>query len=162
MHAMNATASQPVDPASVLLAEQALFQGLSPAELAELGAAVHSREILPGRCIYRAGEASDGLYLVVAGTLEVVKREESEEGGMVEERVLGRLGPGDLFGEGALLGSRQHTAEVRALEPTRFLVIPRPVLDDFFERHPSRRLRLRTLSVTRRLANVSAAFVDKG
>lgn len=151
-------AASPNDPTpSGLLADLALFQGLPDAEMAEMAAGVRRSELAVGRCAYRAGEAAEALYLVVEGRLEIFKQEVDEDGN-VEERRVGAVGPGDLFGEAAILADRAHSSEVRAIEPSRLLIIPRRTLDAFFQRHPSRRLRLRTLSVTRRLASVSAAF----
>ena len=146
-----------VEPAAAghrdALAALPLFEGLDAAELNEVAAAARSRTLAPGRCAYRRGEEAEGLYLVLAGRLEVVRIDDA--GG---ERRLGELSPGDVFGEGALLEARSHTAEVRAAEPSEVLAVPRAALDRVFARHPARRLRLRTLSVTRRLAKVSAAL----
>ena len=135
------------------LAALPVFSDLDEAERSEIAAASRSRAVAAGRCTYRRGEEAEALYVVLAGRMEVVKMDAA--GG---ERRLGELGPGDLFGEAGLLEDRPHTSEVRAAEPSEVLLVPRPVLDRLFERHPARRLRLRTLSVTRRLAKVSAAF----
>lgn len=154
---MSASAPVPSPSPRSLLAEQVLFRGLPEAEMAQLWDTVRHREVAPGRCVYRAGESAEALYLVVEGSLEVVKRETGESG-LADEQVIGWVTVGDLFGETALLAGRRHTSEVRATEPSVLVEVPRRTLDALFERHPSRRLRLRTLSVTRRLASVSAAF----
>lgn len=135
------------------LAELPLFQGLKDEELTEVATWSTTRTLAPGRCAYRRGEEAQGLYVVLEGELEVV-RPDGETG----ERILGQVGPGDIFGEAALLDDRPHRAEVRAVRESDVAVLPKELLDTFFEQHPSRRLRLRTLAVTRRLAKVSGAF----
>lgn len=135
------------------LGELPLFQGLRDAELRQIADAVGARSVAAGRCVYRAGEDAAALYVVLSGRLRVVKLDSS--GAEVEGP---EIAAGDVFGEGALLDHRTHSSEVRALEAAEVLVLPRALLDEFFEQHPSRRLRLRTLAVTRRLAKVTAAF----
>lgn len=135
--------------ARTTLARLDLFQGLPAAELDALAAAARQRQVAAGRLVYRRGEEYQGLYVVVSGAVETVV-----EGGSAQ------LGPGALFGEAALLADGPHVADVRAVEDAALLFLPRRPLDDLFATHPARRLRLRTLSVTRRLSNVSAAFVD--
>jgi CRP-like cAMP-binding protein len=137
------------------LAELPLFQGLQESELRQIASGVRNRSIAPGRCAYRRGEEAAALYLVLSGRLRAVKIEPSGE-----EVEGAEVTAGDVFGEGALLDHRAHSSEVRAVEASEVLVLPSALLDDFFEHHPSRRLRLRTLAVTRRLAKVSAAFTD--
>jgi CRP-like cAMP-binding protein len=141
------------EDAKTALAALPLFADLDDRELEDVAAASRGRAIAAGRCAYRRGEEAEALYLLLAGRMEVVRVD-----GAGSEVRLGTLGPGDLFGDAALLEDRAHTSEVRAAEPSEVLMVPRRVLDALFERHPARRLRLRTLSVTRRLARVSAAF----
>jgi CRP-like cAMP-binding protein len=58
------------------------------------------------------------LYIIVKGAVEVVR----EEGH--GEAVLARLGPGEYFGEMALLARTTRNATVRALETTDLLSLP--------------------------------------
>lgn len=133
-----------------VLAELDLLSDLPEAELDALAAATRSRRVAPGRLVVRRGEELQALYVVVTGEVEVALDSERRA----------RIGPGALFGETALLADTPHAADVKALEETTLLELPRQVLSELFARHPARRLRLRTLSVTRRLSNVSAAFAD--
>ena len=135
------------------LAELPLFQGLHESEMSEVATWSITRSLAPGRCVYRRGETAQGLYLLLDGELEVVRLEDD-----TRERTLASIGPGEVFGEAAFLDDRPHSAEVRAVGPSRVVMLPREMLESFFDQHPSRRLRLRTLAVTRRLAKVSGAF----
>ncbi|HSD25810.1 MAG TPA: FAD-dependent oxidoreductase, partial [Vicinamibacteria bacterium] len=73
----------------------------------------------PGQEVFRQGELGDRLYLVLSGEVDVVR----EEGGV--SRVLARLGPGQWFGEMALLHQTVRTASVRCAAPLDVLSLPR-------------------------------------
>ncbi len=62
-----------------------------------------------GEVIVEEGARADGFYVIVSGSARVLRR--GEQG---EERSLGMLGPGDSFGEIALLEDGHRTATVRA------------------------------------------------
>lgn len=72
-----------------------------------------------GQEIIRQGEAGSRFYIVNSGKVEVVRRT-----GPQEER-LATLGPGQYFGEVALLQQSERTATVRAVEDTTVLSIAR-------------------------------------
>jgi uncharacterized protein YhbP (UPF0306 family) len=73
----------------------------------------------PGEVIARQGAPADKFFIVVEGELEVVR---GAQGGSDGE-VVSRLGPGDLFGEMAIIRDRPRTATVRAAAPTRLLAM---------------------------------------
>ena len=68
---------------------------------------VHFR---PGEVIFRQGDPGDLVYTIVQGEVEVIR--EDEDGA---ERLLARMGPGEYFGEMALISDAPRTATVRAL-----------------------------------------------
>jgi CRP-like cAMP-binding protein len=57
--------------------------------------------------VFHAGDPGDALYLVVSGEVEVIH----EDG--PREHATAVLGPGEFFGEMALLGEPRRTATVR-------------------------------------------------
>jgi HlyB family type I secretion system ABC transporter len=75
-----------------------------------------------GSVIVREGDVADAFYVVVAGSARVVKR--GEHG---EEVPLNRLGPGDAFGEVALVEGGARTATVRASSEVHALRLDRSV-----------------------------------
>ena len=87
----------------------------------ELEFPVH--EFAPGETIVRQGERADRLYVIDSGSCSVYV----EAGG--EREHVGQMGPGELFGETALLGDAERTATVVASEPTVVHAISREVLE---------------------------------
>ena len=75
------------------------------------------RSFAAGDAIVTQGEQGLGLYLIQTGRVEVVR---AHDGG---EQRLATLGPGEYFGEIALLTDQPRTATVRALEPTTCQVL---------------------------------------
>jgi CRP-like cAMP-binding protein len=82
------------------------------------------REHFPaGAVIVRQGDAGQTFYTIASGTAQVEVRANGH-------RRTSELGPGDFFGEIALLQNVPRTATVRALEPLTVYVLSR---DDFQE-----------------------------
>lgn len=77
----------------------------------------------PGEEIIREGEPGDRFYVIVQGEVDVLKRD-----GATGEAMLATLGPGDYFGETALLRGGRRTATVRCRTPVDVLALAR---DDF-------------------------------
>ena len=96
----------------------ALCRVLSPAELDAIGAIVEMREVAAGKELFREGDPGDGLFLVVTGEIDVVKR------GPRGERSLARLGPGGVLGEMSLITTEPRSATGRAVVDSRVLHVP--------------------------------------
>jgi len=96
----------------------AICRLLSEPEIEGL-AAIAERAMVPaGSEIFREGDPGDGLYMVLAGEIDVVKR---TPGG---ERSLARLGAGGVLGEMSLLTDDVRSATGRALVETAVLRLP--------------------------------------
>jgi cAMP-dependent protein kinase regulator len=91
------------------------------------------RKIVPaGEVMVEQGKPSSGLFLIVAGKAEVVRRE--KQGTQVTR--LAELGPADLFGEMSLVLDRPATASVRMVYDSAVLALPRGRFLRIAERHP--------------------------
>jgi NADH dehydrogenase len=98
----------------------------------------------PGQTVFRQGELGDRVYILLTGRAAVVR------GADATERTLATLGPGEVFGEMALLGGAPRNATVRCLEAMTALSIPKrefgllaanlPGLRASFEQVTARRL----------------------
>jgi putative peptide zinc metalloprotease protein len=86
--------------------------------LADLAGRVTRRRVREGAVVVRQDEAAEAFYVVRRGRFDIVERD--VDGG---ERLLRRAGPGDSFGELALLEYRPRTATVRAETDGELFVI---------------------------------------
>lgn len=90
------------------LKEVPLLSCLNQRELKRVARNVREQSFSPGTTVVREGKMSGvGFFIVVEGEGEV----------SVGGAVLGRLHPGDHFGELALIGKRERTATVTAVTP---------------------------------------------
>jgi hypothetical protein len=87
-----------------LLRRSQIFAPLPPPTLEQLAESLEEVPIEPGRVVVRQGETGDRFYLVRDGTLQVA----------INGREVQTLGPGDSFGEIALLRDVPRTASVIA------------------------------------------------
>jgi serine/threonine-protein kinase len=88
------------------------------------GGAEFPREAFPaGALIVREGDAGDAAFIIVSGRCEVRRATPSGS-----ETVL-TLGPGDVFGEMAILTQGTRTASVVAVEDTTVLLVTAAVLE---------------------------------
>jgi CRP/FNR family transcriptional regulator, cyclic AMP receptor protein len=97
------------------LKEVPFFSGLSKKQLSRIGQQVDEIDVSSGKELARQGEFGQEFFVIVEGTADVVR-----DGARLAE-----LGPGDFFGEMALLEEDRRTATVRATTPMRVLVMTR-------------------------------------
>ncbi len=89
-----------------------------------------ARPIAPGETIVREGQPSDGLYVVLEGALDVLKR---RDGAPV---AVARLREGDLFGEMSCLRKAPATATVVVRRGGTLLRLPRAAFDELVVSYP--------------------------
>ncbi|MEO7663882.1 MAG: cyclic nucleotide-binding domain-containing protein [Candidatus Limnocylindrales bacterium] len=98
---------------SELLSACPLFRGVGAEGIDALAAQAAEVDFPAGHVIARQGEIGTGFFVVVEGTVRVVR------GG----DVLAHLGPGEFFGELSVLDGQPRNAMVAAEGPTRCLAI---------------------------------------
>jgi ferredoxin-NADP reductase/CRP-like cAMP-binding protein len=101
------------------LLRSGLFTALSDAALDDLTRRISTDRVGAGELVMREGDAADASYVVLSGSLEVLTH--TPDG---QEILLARIGPGEHFGEQALLGGAagRRTATVRGVAPSSELV----------------------------------------
>lgn len=104
-----------------------LFQNLSRGELVELAKITEDLEVGQGKVLAREGDLGSEFFVIVEGEVEVTK----------DGRELRRLGPGDFFGEIALIwDSPRRTATVTTATPVRFFVLTRQAFRTLIDHYP--------------------------
>ena len=91
------------------LGRSPVFGRLSPELVAMLAGQARERAMLRHDVLFRRGEPGTSMMAVLAGEVRISLS--SVEG---REHVLRRLGPGEVFGEIALLDGRPRTADATA------------------------------------------------
>jgi CRP-like cAMP-binding protein len=113
-----------------------LFADVDDAQLERLAAATSEFDAPAGQALIERGRAASGMFVLEQGQAVV----EAPEGKRY-------IGPGDVFGERALLGDDiERTARVRAETDVRCLAISRPEIERLLAEDPRVAERLRQLS----------------
>lgn len=102
-----------------------LFAHLDEKQIKRLGKCLRPRYVLPGQHVIRTGETDLALYFIASGAVEVHRGPQTI-----------RLGPGDFFGEMALLSGRARTADVVAISFCHLLMLSEDDFLYFLNSHP--------------------------
>ncbi len=101
---------------------------LTPAQASLLIAQGNFIEARAGDILTREGQPVESLHFLVEGVAAV----------LVDEAIVGRLGPGDLIGEAVLLGDARASATVRlAGDRNRLWFVPKDRLSAFLVAQPA-------------------------
>jgi CPA1 family monovalent cation:H+ antiporter len=95
------------------LAAIPLFAGLDERDLTAIAGAASEVEAADGQTLATQGDYGHALYAIESGTADV-----SSNG-----RKLRSLGPGDVFGETAVMASGRRTATIVATSPMRLIAL---------------------------------------
>lgn len=97
-----------------------LFSGLSEAALREVEQHSHIRSYRKNTVIINQGDRTDSLYIILSGSVKVYVS--GDDG---REVVLNHQGPGEYFGDLALIDRNPRVASVITQEAARFMIISR-------------------------------------
>ena len=111
---------------------QAVFPGLTDSWLSYMAATVHPRHCPAGAIICSEGERGDTFFIIESGLVEVSKLLDGET-----SRILTRQGPGEFFGEIALVHDIPRTATVKAIEDTDLLEISKDDFNRYLDHNPA-------------------------
>lgn len=90
-----------------------LFSGLDRKELQMLGKLLKEQRYAAGEAIVKTGAGGHGLYIIKEGNVSVIR----------DGRTVAKFGPGQFFGEIAVLDAGPRTADVRADTDTTCLTL---------------------------------------
>jgi CRP-like cAMP-binding protein len=104
-----------------------LFQGLAKKELVELARQAEDMDVEPGTVLCKEGRSGSEFFVILEGEAEVRRK----------GRRIRALGPGEFFGEIALIDSVPRTATVTAKTPLRFFVLTQQNFNHVLDKYPT-------------------------
>ncbi len=116
-----------------------IFDKLPPAELGFVARSLKERVYEPGAAIVKQGDPGLGFFLIKQGRVEV-----THDGHRIRD-----LGPGEFFGEMALMEERVRTATVTAKQRTTCLQLVRWDFRALLKEHPDMAVRMLEVVVKR-------------
>jgi DASS family divalent anion:Na+ symporter len=116
-----------------LLAGVDVFASLDRVDLARLAAYLEPRRFTDGEVVFHQGEIGDSLYIVTDGRVCVYST--ATDSGT--QTVFATLGPGQYFGEIALILREPRTASVRAIGDAEVLRLERERFLELIGRNPA-------------------------
>ena len=128
-----------------LLRSVPLFADLEQEELESFSRVAVPRSFPASTRVFHEGDHSDACYIVSAGSFRVTR--EHSDGRAI---TLATLGPGDIFGELAMLDGEVRSASVEALSDGELLALPAGDVRALLARHPEITVKL-VAALVRRL-----------
>ncbi len=144
-----------------ILSQTPMLAGLGNEQIQALAEKSDLITVTKGDVVVRENDPGDALYVVVTGRLQAGARLPSGS-----DRVFASYTSGDCFGEMPLLSGETHWADVRALNDSVLLAIPRQAFDEVLKQDPrmavgfTRRLgrRIKELREEKQRAQASTIF----
>jgi CRP-like cAMP-binding protein len=133
-----------------LLNSVELFGEMNDEEIDELAALAQIKKLGKDTTVFHAGDPADAVFVVASGRVKIVIT--SSDG---KEFILTVLGPGQVFGEMALLESAPRSASVVTLSAVEVLVISRSDFQRLLDSNPRISQRLMAI-LSRRLRRANA------
>ena len=144
------------------LAKLPIYQGLSPRDLEVLASVTRRREYTRGGTIFREGDPSDRLLVVLDGLVKITKTTPSGR-----DVILHVLAPGDPIGAVAAYDEVPYPGSAAAIDDVACAQIRTAELFQLLERHPSlvrgllKSLTRRLVELTSRLTELSGGHVEE-
>jgi len=110
-----------------ILSNVRLFKGLNKTLLRKLLAELFEKEYNAGEIIFSEGDSGKALYIVMSGSVKIVKKTGSDD------KVLAPLGPGSYFGELALISETPRFASAVVEEKAVLLIMYKSYFDNLIK-----------------------------
>ncbi len=115
-----------------VLEKSPLFHDLHPWQIRQFILSGAIQEFKAGELVFRRGDPSDELYLLLTGRVEVCL----PTGEPAECQKLEQFQPGDVFGDVALFAGIPRKTDARAMEPSTVLVLGRETIERNLRHRP--------------------------
>jgi len=149
---------RPIPERAELLRRTGWAKGFSAPQILALAGHLESYTAGDGCYLIREGARNASLAIIVDGSAEVVKEDVSDR-----VKVLATLGPGQAFGEMAIIDGEPRSASVRATSETTLLILSRRAFERLRGNAPELAVEfiLRIAAVlSNRLRQTSGALVE--
>jgi short-subunit dehydrogenase len=107
-----------------------IFTGCVPSELAEVATALQGVSLGEGTIIFSPGDAGDAMYVVRSGSVRITSDIETEK------EILAHLGPGQIFGEMALMTGAPRSAAAVAVSDVELWRLGRDAFERIVREYP--------------------------
>ena len=109
-----------------MLARVPLLSGLSAADIKRVGQVSDEVDLPAGKVVVRQGGFASEFFVILDGTVSIER----------DGRALGTMGPGEFFGELAMLANIPRTASGTCVTDCRFLVLDTRAFNGLLEDYP--------------------------
>jgi len=120
------------------------FRGLPPDVVSAIAAKLHYVKYKHGEVVFVEGSLGDSLYLIESGQVKI------STGSGSDEKIISYLGPGNFFGEMALLLNQRRSASVTVVIDADFWVLRKADLEELLKDYPTIAIQL-SRELSRRL-----------
>jgi signal transduction histidine kinase len=131
------------------------FRNLNPIEQEALRKIAAERTFAAGQQIFKEGDSGDGIYVVKEGAVEI-----SVAMTQNARRIFAKIGPGEIFGEMAVLELKPRSATAIAAAPTQVYFIPRDALLLMLSHSPALSLEL-LREISQRLREFNVRYIEE-
>jgi CRP/FNR family transcriptional regulator, cyclic AMP receptor protein len=122
-----------------LISNVPLFSQCSKSELAQIASVADEIDLNEGKQLMREGATGREFFVLLEGTAEVT----------LEGETINTLGPGDFFGEIALISHGPRTATVTTTSPVRALVVTERSFHGLVDKSPQIQMKVLAAAVER-------------
>ncbi len=134
--------------------ESVLFAELTPGDMEFISGHGIVRTFRKNAVVINEGDHSDSLYVILEGRVKVFVSDETDK-----EVILNIQGPGEYFGELALIDDTPRSASVMTIVKSRLVLVTRPAFERCLAKNPTLAVKLiRTLA--KRIRSLTANVKD--
>jgi len=113
------------------LLKSPVFRSLPGDRIDQIARNVRNEKVMPGTIVFREGDVGDNFYLICSGKVRAFITH-----GKGIERDLAIRGPGECFGEVAMLTGECRAATIEVLEETELLVFSKELFNEIVSDYP--------------------------
>ena len=129
----------------VQLKDVELFKSLPDSTLSELSQQCQTVVLKPGETLFKDGDPGQNMYAVLDGRLTIIK----------EDQEIAKINSGNVFGEMAIIESKNRSATVQAADPSTLMEITKPQFDSLLASNEQFLFSLLTTLSDRSRGNIS-------